>query len=49
MINTFFGAKLVNYNTIRVAIFSDVPRSDPLFLIIDDDICEELRIVRQSF
>ncbi|MBP5694808.1 MAG: type I pullulanase [Bacilli bacterium] len=49
MINTFFGAKLVNYNTIRVAIFSDVPRSDPLFLIIDDDICEELKIVRQSF
>jgi len=49
MINTFFGAKLVNYNTIRVAIFSDVPRSNPLYLIIDDDSCYELKIVKQNF
>ena len=49
MINTFFGAKLVDYNTIRVAIFSDIPRSAPLYLIIDDDSSYELKIVRQNF
>ena len=51
MIDTFFGAKLVDYNTIRIAIFSSVNKSKnvPFQLIIDGKYKEDLLIVKQSF
>ena len=39
MINTFFGANLVDYRTIRIAIFSENQKSEhnPFVLIVDDE------------
>ena len=51
MINTFFGANLVDYHTIRIAIFSDVNKStsSPFNLIIDGEKIIILEIAKQSF
>ena len=44
MINTFFGANLVDYRTIRIAIFSENQKSEhnPFVLIVDDEIETEI-------
>ena len=51
MIDTFFGAKLVDYNTIRIAVFSSIAKGKnvPFQLIIDGEFAENLNIVKQSF
>lgn len=51
MIDTYFGAKLVDYNTIRIAIFSSVNKSKnvPFQLIIDGKYKEDLQVIKQSF
>lgn len=51
MIDTFFGAKLVDYNTIRIAIFSSISKSKntPFQLICDGEYKEDLLISKQSF
>ena len=51
MINTFFGANLVDYHTIRIAIFSEVNKSDssPFNLIIDSEKIIVLEIAKQSY
>lgn len=51
MIDTFFGAKLVDYNTIRVAIFSSINKSKnlPFQLLVDGKYKEDLIIIKQSF
>ena len=51
MIDTFFGAKLIDYNTIRIAIFSNMakPKNVPFQLIVDGEFSENLNVVKQSF
>ena len=51
MINTFFGANLVDYHTIRIAIFSEISKSQssPFNLIIDGEEIVILEVVKQSF
>ena len=51
MINTFFSAKLTDYNTIRVAIFSSVAKDTnvPIILYDNHGFLEKLNIVNQSF
>ena len=51
MIDTFFGAKLIDYNTIRIAIFSNIakPKNVPFQLIVDGEFSENLNVVKQSF
>lgn len=51
MIDTYFGAKLVDYNTIRIAIFSSVNKSKnvPFQLIVDGHYKEDLQVIKQSF
>lgn len=51
MINTFFGANLVDYHTIRIAIFSDVSKNttSPFNLIIDGEKIIVLDVFKQSF
>ena len=51
MINTFFGANLVDYFTIRIAIFSEVTKnaSSPFNLIIDGEKIVVLEIAKQSY
>ena len=50
MINTFFGANLVDYFTIRIAIFSEVTKnaSSPFNLIIDGEKIVVLEIAKQN-
>lgn len=51
MIDTFFGANLVNYNTIRIAIFSNISKNKntPFELITDGEVFEKLTVTKQSF
>lgn len=51
MINTYFSAKVFDYNTIKVFIFSDVqkPIDTKIKLVTNDSIVESLEIVKQSF
>ena len=51
MINTFFGANLVDYRTIRIAIFSENQKSEhnPFVLIVDDEKYIRLEISKQNF
>ncbi len=51
MINTFFGANLVDYHTIRIAIFSEVNKSanSPFNLIIDSEKIVVLEVAKQSY
>lgn len=51
MIDTFFGANLVDYNTIRIAIFSEVNKEDtsPFNLIINSDQIVKLDIIKQHY
>lgn len=51
MLNTYFSAKIVNYETIKVFIFSEVrkPENTKIKLIKNDDEAVNLEIVRQSF
>ena len=51
MVNTFFGANLVDYHTIRISIFSEVSKSQtsPFNLIIDGEKIVVLEIFKQSY
>ena len=51
MINTYFSAKLINYNTIRVFIFSDIrkPQNTFIKLIKNDSVLTNLIVVKESF
>lgn len=51
MVNTFFGAKLTDYNTIRVAVFSQINKhpNTPIVLYDNHGFLENLNIVNQSF
>ncbi|MBR1581554.1 MAG: type I pullulanase [Bacilli bacterium] len=51
MLNTFFSAKLTDYQTIKVALFSSVKKEEnvPILLYDSDGLIEELNISNQSF
>lgn len=51
MINTYFGARLIDYSTINVAIFSEYQKDKncPINLVINDEVIEKLKIKKQSF
>lgn len=51
MVNTFFGANLIDYNTIRIALFSEIQKSEhnPFILVIDDEKYIKLEISKQTF
>ena len=51
MVNAFFSAKLIDYSTIKVFIFSEVqkPEETKIKLIKDGDQVEVLTVVKQSF
>lgn len=51
MLNTFFSAKLANYHTIKVALFSNVTKGDnvPILLYDNHGFLEKLTISNQSF
>ena len=44
MLNTFFSAKLANYHTIKVALFSNVTKGDnvPILLYDNHGVLEKL-------
>ena len=51
MINAFFSAKLINYNTIKIVLFSSVGKADnvPINLYDNHGFLEKLLISNQSF
>ena len=51
MLNSYFNAKLIDYDTIRVLIFSDIPKPDntPIKLIKNDEEGKALNIVSRKF
>ena len=51
MINTFFSAKLIDFNTIKVGFFSSIGKADnvPIILYDDHGLVEKLQITNQSF
>lgn len=51
MINTYFSANLVDYNTVSVSLFSDIQKNDniPINLIINDDKVVKLEVKKQVF
>lgn len=51
MLDTYFSAKLIDYKTIRVAIFSSISKDEktPIELFNDKGLVEKLTIVNNSF
>ena len=51
MVDTYFGANLIDYNTVKVALFTAVQKSDnvPINLIINDERIVKLEVKKQVF